>query len=74
MVVSRVVALQHTVYFIGHVAVEGCILVVDSRVVVPRPTTTPSVGAATGESSSDILADKLDSNQHALHLCVLLSM
>ena len=71
---SRVVAPEHTAYIIGRVAVESCILVVDGRVVAPRPTTTVSVGAATDESSSDFIADKLYSTLHALHLCVLLSV
>jgi len=71
---SRVVATEYTTNVIRNVAVEGCILVVDYRVVAPKPTTTSSVGAATGELSLELIADKLDSTQHALHLCVRLSV
>ena len=57
-----------------HVAWEFCILVVDSRVVAPSPTTAVPLVAVTGNSSSELIANKLDSNQYASRLSGLLSV
>ena len=61
---SRVVELIRTAHVTAHAAVECCTLGVDSRVVERRPTTIVPIDAATDDSSSGILADKLDSTQH----------
>ena len=49
-----------------HVALGDCILVLDSRVVAPTPTTAVPLVAATGKSSSELSANKLDISQYVL--------